>query len=673
MSIGYPPFVILFMAGTLVFCAGLILRVSLYWKGQWDLSALVRGFFSTVFSKKIVKIIEVIVLDALLQRRLFSQDKLGWMMKVLIMIGYPGIILAGHLKVESMPQFDGFSHLTKFFYAPFCDFYTFRDFGAGPLSVSGILFAILFDLFGAMILSGELISIYRRFVAKAFPFKTSAGDLIAVNLLGGWFILRFFCEASGILAYSVPDSVARYWFVSFVLSKALAPLGVPSASLNLALWSFAGLFLASLVAFIPYNKKLWHIVTIPAVMFVNLMPGWAFKPGRRKDALPFSLRELLSLDSCVKCGRCVEVCPVYAQTQRLESTMGGFFSNLKSYMRKAHGLPEWVIGKPPELPGECSEASYFCTLCGRCGIACPSFIDTRGLRIASRGFVVDRGKQPQTVNRLAETLNQVHNIVGEPAEDRPLWVGALPEVPENLFEKEKARVVYFVGCVGSYFPMTKRIPQSFVQILQKAGTDFTILGKEEWCCGLPLIAAGMKKEADALIRHNLERVKARGAESVVCSCPSCYHTLKEEWGSELSIYHSTQFIKKLIDERKIRFKESPSRVTYHDPCDLGRASGVYEPPREILMALPGVELVEMENNREHCRCCGGGGDIEMVDPNLSQSMAQAKIEEIRSTGADIAVTACQQCVRTILSAARRKKIPLAVMDITEFVFKRMDG
>ena len=115
------------------------------------------------------------------------------------------------------------------------------------------------------------------------------------------------------------------------------------------------------------------------------------------------------------------------------------------------------------------------------------------------------------------------------------------------------------------------------------------------------------------------------------------------------------------------------KVTYHDPCDLGRASGVYEAPREILQAIPGVELVEMEGNREQCKCCGGGGDLEMVRPDLSAAMAQAKIEEIKATGADMVITACQQCIRTILTTARKKKIPIAAMDITEFVLKNMAG
>ncbi|MGO8988836.1 MAG: heterodisulfide reductase-related iron-sulfur binding cluster [bacterium] len=675
MVTDHPLFVVFFMAGAIVFFTGLVLRLFLYWRGQWDLRALTRGIFSTFFSEKIVKLMQVMLLDGALQRRLFSQDKLRWLMKVLIMIGYPGILIAGHLKVERMPQFKSLPHLIRFFYAPFCDFYYFRDLAGSSLGLADALFAISFDLFGAMILTGEFIAIYRRFVAKSGAFKTSIGDIVAVNLLGGWFILRFFCESTSILTYSLPSSAAQYWFLSFGLSKIIAPLGLSWPSLNYPLWSVSGLFLAALVASIPFNKKLWHIVTIPAVMFLNLMPEEAFKPGTRKASLPLSVKELIALDSCVKCGSCVEVCPVYAQTQKLESTMGGLFANLKSFIRKAYGLPGMFF-EPAKTKGvlrEYSEHPYLCTLCGRCTAACPAFIHTKDLRIAMRGFMVERGEYPPVVDRLAEMLKGVHNIIGEPNEDRSMWAQALTEVPKDMFQREKAKVVYFVGCVASYFPMTKRIPQSFVQILDKAEVDFTILGGEEWCCGFPLIAAGMKNDAETLIQHNLEKVKEKGAERIVFACPSCYRTWMDHCKTDIEIFHSTQFIKKLIEEGKIGFKEKKTKVTYHDPCDLGRGSGVYEVPREILRSIPGVELVEMKGNREQCVCCGGGGNLEMVNPDLSARLAQAKIEEIKATGADMVITACQQCIRTIQTTARRKKIPMTVLDIVEFVLRNMNG
>jgi heterodisulfide reductase subunit D len=674
MVTDHPLFVTCFMLGAIVFFVGVALRLFLYWRGQWDLWPLVKGVVSTLFSVKVLKLIEVIFLDGILQRKLFGQDILRWLMKVLIMIGYPGILIAGHLKVEVMPQFEQLPYLIKFFYAPFCDFYYFRDATNPSLSMSDALFAISFDLFGAMILMGEFIAIYRRFVAKALPYKTSIGDIVAVNLLGGWFILRFFCEAISILTYSLPTSIGKYWFVSFGLSKILTPFGLPWSSLNYPLWSLSGLFLATLVAFIPYNKKLWHIVTIPIVMFISLMPKEAFRPGARKVSLPLPAQELIALDSCVKCGSCVDVCPVYAQTQQLETTMGALYSNLKSFIRRAYGFQGILFGSsesPNDVLKEYSEHSYLCTLCGRCKVVCPAFIDTKDVRMALRGFMVEKGEYPQIIGRLAENLAKDHNITGEPNEDRAMWVENLIDVPEHRYQKERAKVVYFVGCVASYFPMVQRIPQSFVQILDKAGIDFTILGGEEWCCGFPLIGAGMMGKANDLMDHNRKKIEEVNAEAVVFACPSCYHTWRERYKTDAELFHTTEFMVKLIDEGKVRFKGFNSRVTYHDPCDLGRSSEIYEEPRKILQGIPGLKVVELEHNRENCTCCGGGGNLEMVAPELSAALAQEKIKEIQATGAETVITACQQCVRTIMTTARRNKIPIRAMDITEFVLSTM--
>jgi heterodisulfide reductase subunit D len=674
MVTGQPLFVTFFMLGAIVFSVGLAMRLFLYWHGQWDFWSLVKGAFGTVFSAKILKLIEIVFLDGILQRRLFGQNKLRWLMKVLIMVGYPGILIAGHLKAELMPQFEQFPHLMRFFYAPFCDFYYFRDVVGPSLSFSDALFAISFDLFGAMILTGEFIAIFRRFVVKSLPFKTSIGDIVAVNLLGGWFILRFFCEATSILTYSLPGSVAQYWFVSFGLSKIIALLGLPWSSLNYPLWSISGLFLATLVAFIPFNRKLWHIITIPLVMFIKLMPSEAFRPGSREAPLPLSVKELIALDSCVKCGSCVDVCPVYIQTEQLGTTMGGFYTNLKSTIRQGYGFVEMVFGSPKQtkaLEKEYADHAYLCTLCGRCQVVCPAFIDTKDVRIAARGLMVAKGMHPEMMDRLAGNLSSHHNIIGEPNEDRPMWVENLREAPEHMYQKKKAKLVYFVGCVASYFPMAQRIPRSFVQILDHAGVDFTILGGQEWCCGFPLIGAGMMDKIKESMEHNLKKIEDMGAEAVVFSCPSCHHTWKERYKTKVALFHTTEFLEKLIDEGKITFQELDGTVTYHDPCDLGRSSEVYEAPRKILRHIPGLRFVELEHNREDCTCCGGGGNLEMVDPKLATAIAKNKIEEIQRAGAQRVVTSCQQCVRTMATYARKNKIRVEIMDITELVYTAM--
>ena len=256
--------------------------------------------------------------------------------------------------------------------------------------------------------------------------------------------------------------------------------------------------------------------------------------------------------------------------------------------------------------------------------------------------------------------------------NRSMWIENLMDIPDHRFQKERAKVIYFVGCVAAFYPMAHKIPQTFVQVLDKAKVDFTILGGEEWCCGFPLIQAGMPEKMQKLIEHNQEKVKSIGAETVVFACPSCFHTWKEKYKTDAELLHSTQFMERLIQDKKIVFNNGVSKkVTYHDPCDLGRNSKVFDPPRNILKQIPGLTLMELEGNRQLSVCCGGGGDLEMIDPELSAAIAQKKIEEIQRTGAEEVVTSCQQCIRTISGYARKNKIKLKVKDITEVVLEAM--
>jgi heterodisulfide reductase subunit D len=264
-----------------------------------------------------------------------------------------------------------------------------------------------------------------------------------------------------------------------------------------------------------------------------------------------------------------------------------------------------------------------------------------------------------------------HNISHEDNLERGEWRDFLKDLPDHMYQKDKAEVVYFVGCVASFFPMVQKIPQNFVRILESAGVDFTILAGEEWCCGFPLIGAGVSEKAHEMMEHNLERVIELGAKMVVFSCPSCYRTWKEYYRTDLELFHSTQLIEKLIGDGAIRLGAVNAAVTYHDPCDLGRNGGVYDAPRRILKSIPGLTLLELENNRAQSVCCGGGGNLELADPDLSSVLAQKKIEEIQRTGVKTVVTSCQQCIRTIRARAARQEIDLDVWDITELVVQSM--
>jgi heterodisulfide reductase subunit D len=320
---------------------------------------------------------------------------------------------------------------------------------------------------------------------------------------------------------------------------------------------------------------------------------------------------------------------------------------------------------------EIEKSIFSCLGCGACTVACFPSLKTKDVVFRDRECLFHEGIYPKIVDRLTRYIAENHNISDEGNEERGDWQEFLKDLPKGNLEKDRAEVVYFVGCVSSFFPMAQKIPANMTQIMKRGGVDFTILGGEEWCCGYPLIGAGVPEKTKALMDHNLEKVKGVGAKKIVFTCPSCYHTWKTFYKPDVDILSSSELLQHLLLEHLISFKEINATVTYHDPCDLGRNTGVFEPPREVLKAIPGIRLVELPNNRQMSMCCGGGGNLEMVDPELSGRVAQIKIEEILKTGADMVVSSCQQCLRTISTRARRQKIDLVVKDLTDLVIEAL--
>ena len=390
----------------------------------------------------------------------------------------------------------------------------------------------------------------------------------------------------------------------------------------------------------------------------------------------YSIKELIQMETCTNCCLCADVCPAVTATN--DGQLSGVYRlwELRKIMRSRSGFLRRFFGrKAPsrEQLNQFSETVYRCTLCGRCQQTCPSGIMLRDLWLSLRQDLVHTEAYPQKVDMIRENVARSHNVFNEDNEERGEWVEDLRNPPDHGYVKARAEVVYFTGCVAAYFPMAQQIPMALSAVLDAAGVDFTLLAEEEWCCGFPLLGAGLRDHLKDNINHNIEAVKAKGARQVVFACPSCYQIWRELYPHDFKIYHVTQYINRLIAAGRLPLHELDLTITFHDPCDLGRGSHEYDAPREIIRAIPGVKLVEMAHNRENCLCCGGGGNLEMMDSKLSGEIAKAKIEEAMETGANAVVTACQQCVRTMNTYVRRNKIKFEVMDIVQFVQKALRG
>ncbi len=378
------------------------------------------------------------------------------------------------------------------------------------------------------------------------------------------------------------------------------------------------------------------------------------------------------LFNCSRCGNCLAVCPIYKQELDESVTPRGKLSLLEA-------VDKGVM----DFTNRLSDKIYTCTMCNSCTVECPSGVALKEIFEAARLDLVDSHRYPEILDMLKKRIAEGHNVTFDTNEGRADWVKQIPGAKLEDMIKDSAEVVYFAGCVSSFSPRTFSIPRSIVQLLDQADIDFTLLGDQEWCCGFPLLSSGMEEEARKLADYNVAKIKEKKAKMLITSCPSCYHTWKHTYARlsteavDFEILHISQYLLKIIKEGKLSLNPLHMTVTYHDPCDLGRNSDVYEEPREVIQSVPGIQYVELEKNRAQANCCGGGGNLESLDADLAASIALAKAAEIADANVDAVISACQQCERTIGTALKKKKKELKkkikVWDISELVLKSVQG
>ncbi len=310
---------------------------------------------------------------------------------------------------------------------------------------------------------------------------------------------------------------------------------------------------------------------------------------------------------------------------------------------------------------------YTCTLCGNCREVCIARmgkgVDVPAVVEAFRRDLYENQLFVDGVAELVQSVKENRNPYFEKHEERLSWLKGI-EAPIG----ESAEYIYFVGCTSSY--RTQKIARATVELFNKIGLNYTLL-KDEWCCGSTLLRVGAFKEVDELVEHNLQAFKDAGAKYIVTSCAGCYRTFKLDYpkiAGELGveILHITELLAKLLKEGKISFKEIGSlKLTYHDPCHLGRHAGVYDAPREVIRAIPGVELIEMQRAKSYSFCCGYGGGVRKNDPELALKLAKNRVQEALQLGVDTLVTACPFCVRGLSDGASELQAQVKVLDLVE--------
>jgi heterodisulfide reductase subunit D len=384
----------------------------------------------------------------------------------------------------------------------------------------------------------------------------------------------------------------------------------------------------------------------------GVLDATAFDPTLAERVAP----DWEKLFSCMQCGTCSASCPTaYAMD----------FSPRQLWQMLRLGMEQEVIN---------SRTFWLCTTCKSCQVRCPRGIALTDTMVALKEYAARKGLNvPTGLDMLYATVVQKYNISGDNNTSRQIWSENLPRAPLGVSPlRRRADVVYFVGCVSSFYPRVYGIPQAAVQLLERAEVEFTTLGAEERCCGYPLYVAGRREGLAELARHNVRQVQRVGAQRVVFTCPSCYYAWSHLYPevvdvSGIRLQHATEFLAELLEDRRLAPGPVEQVVTYHDPCDLGRKSGVYDAPREVLARIPGLELREMAACRENALCCGGGGDVEVADAAVSAGVAARRLAQVAATGAQVVLSACQQCQRTLQSGARQQRLRIRALDIVELV------
>lgn len=383
------------------------------------------------------------------------------------------------------------------------------------------------------------------------------------------------------------------------------------------------------------------------------------------------------LVNCERCSMCKWMHPWSVKSKERAMVC----PSLKKYHFDAYSaqgrfdLARALLENEIELTDKALEVIYTCTLCGACDVTCKFTRDMEPLEVLHelRKYCIEQGKGPLPGHMPAvDSIKKNNNPWLQPSTRRAHWARKLKVKDLN---KEKAEVLYFVGCTYSYNANLQNVARSTLGILQRAEVDVGILGNNEGCCASPIIKVGMYDVFKTNAQKNIEMFNDLGVKTVITSCAGCYGVFKSQYPAvgkmNFEVKHSMEYIDQLIQEGKLKLtKEVPMKVCWHDPCHAGRGGeeqdlwegvrvkwglsdpprqrnygtyGVYDPPRNILKAVPGVELVEMERIREFSWCCGAGGGVKSAFPDFAVETARERIKEAKETGAEALVTSCPWC------------------------------
>ncbi|OGP57191.1 MAG: Fe-S oxidoreductase [Deltaproteobacteria bacterium RBG_13_49_15] len=355
---------------------------------------------------------------------------------------------------------------------------------------------------------------------------------------------------------------------------------------------------------------------------------------------------------CFQCGLCDVVCP----WNRVRN-----FSMRKIVRQASFGMTDIE-----------SEDIWLCTTCGKCPQQCPRDVKQIESGVSLRRIATEYGVFPTTarpIRGVRGSLMGEGNPLNEARKNRANWA-------EGLSVKtftEGTEILYFPGCYLSYDPRLKKVARATANILNRVGVDFGILGAKENCCGESIRKTGDEEVFKRLARENIKTFIDHGVKKILVSSPHCYHTFKNEYTEfmvNFEVVHITQYLFELIHEGRLELtKKYGKKVTYHDPCYLGRHNGIYDEPREVLKKIPGLKLNEMPESLKESLCCGGGGGRIWMETKKGERFSDLRLEQAIGTGAEVLATSCPYCIANFEDSRLTLNVTenIEVKDITEIL------
>lgn len=551
--------------------------------------------------------------DCLFHVKIWKRKPLLGYMHSSIAFGWFMIIVIGHIEAFALSPFKGVE--LPFMQKMMSNLYLtifFRYFSIEELTLKAQILSFLMDFFLLMIISGIFIAVVKKKKPKQVGLKrvTKFGireDLVRIAL---WtiFPLRFLAESS-MAGFAGGSFLTKYLGFELLFG------GNYNETLSLIFWWLYSIDLGIFMFVLPFTRYM-HI---PAEALLILLRNAGLKTTEPRKG--YALAEIYS---CPSCGLCIDVCPMSENKDNYKKTAVYFMRNVRKKKRR-----------------EVKKMTEICLMCGKCVEVCPLGIESINIKMAQRSKIYYKIKSDFSYLDSQQTTDN----------------------RQEALSLSDSKVLYFAGCMSH---LTPKITRSMVKIFEQANENYTFMDVNgSICCGRPMMLTGKANEANALIEKNTEIIKRSGAKRLVLSCPICYKVFKEEYKLDgIEILHHTQYINELIKNDRISLDRSDKRYVYHDPCELGRAFGVYDEPRNIIDNI-GL-LMQGKSDRDMSVCCGGSiGSLTMTLEERDEITSNS-IKDLMHNHPEEIITACPLCQKTFA-----RKSPIEVKDIAEIVVENI--